>query len=299
MSIPVRLFWCVAFFGPAAYFGYQGDYLLGAILACAGLGAFGGFRVGMLSMLTSVAAITAAIIYAPEIGMQYEQQISAKLGTTGLINRTVSVVGVGIGISFLVWLVTYLTVGRIVRNRTGLIRLNQRGGFVIGFAQGAAAIVLLVGGLLVMEPIQRQRLTEANIADEDQSMVHKAIFWTVDQVDASVIGPTLREYNPIENIPQLNQIQRVQRTAAVLADPAKMNSVIGHPSIIQLQERPEVRRAVAELRSDESINDILTSGQPMNRDAAMTLLNHPAVLNLVDQPGFLEEASKAINEAGL
>lgn len=299
MSLSVRLFWCVAFFGPAAYFGYQGEYLLAVILACAGIGAFSGFRVGMLSILTSVAAITAAIIYAPEIGMQYEQQVGETLGTTGLLNRCVSVAGVGIGISMLVWLVTYLTVGRIVRNRPGLVRMNRRGGFLIGYAQGAAAIVLLVGGFLVMEPIQRQRLAEANVAVEDYSMVHKAIFWTVDQTDASVIGPTIRKYNPIEKIPQLNQIQRVQRTAAVLADPAKMNDVIGHPSILQLQQRPEVQQAVADLRSDESINKILTSGKPMDRAAAMTLLNHPAVLNLVDQPGFLEEATKAIEEAGL
>lgn len=299
MSLPVRLFWCIAFFGPAAYFGYQGETVLAAILASAGVGAFGGFRVGVLSILTSVAAIAAAIVYAPEIGMQYELQVGSKLGTTGLLNRCISVAAVGIGISMLVWLVMHLTVGRIVRNRPNLVRMNRRCGFVIGFTQGAAAILLLVGGLIVMEPIQRQKLAEANVAAEDYSVVHKVIFWTVDQTDASVIGPTIRKYNPIEQIPQLNQIQRVQRTAAVLADPAKMNDVIGHPSILELQQQPEVQKAVAELRSDESINDILTSGKPMNRDAAMTLLNHPAVLNLVDQPGFLEQANKAIEAAGL
>ena len=78
-----------------------------------------------------------------------------------------------------------------------------------------------------------------------------------------------------------------------------MNDVFGHPSILNLQQRPEIQKAVAELRSDESINDILTSGKPMDRSAAMTLLNHPAVLNLVDQPGFMEHADKAMEAAGL
>jgi uncharacterized membrane protein required for colicin V production len=299
LSLPMRLFWCVVFFGPAAYFGYQGESLLAAILACGGIGAFGGFRVGVLSILTSVAAITAAVIYAPEIGMQYERNVSETLGTTGLLNRCISVAAVGIGISMLVWIVTYMTVGRIVRGRPGLARMNRLTGFTFGYGQGAVAMVLLVGGMLVMEPLQRDRLATANIQAEDYSIVHKAIFWTVEQADASVIGPYIRKYNPIEKIPQLNQIQRVQRTAAVLSDPAKMNDVIGHPSILKLQERPEVQQAVADLRNDESINEILTSGKPMDRSAAMTLLNHPAVLNLVDQPGFIAEATKAIEDAGL
>lgn len=299
MSLQARLFWCIAIFGPAIYFGYQGELIPAAILGCAGVGAFVGFRAGMLSILTSIVAITTAIVFAPEIGMQYELQIGSKLGTTGLLNRCISVAAVGIGISMLVWLAMHLTIGRAVRRRPGLIRMNQRGGFLIGFAQGALTVLLLVGGFLVMEPVQRQKLAEANVAEEDYTLVHRAMFWTVDQTDTSVIGPTIREYNPVERFPQINQIQRVQRTAAVLADPRKMNDVIGHPSILNLQQRPEIQKAVAELRSDESINDILTSGKPMDRSAAMTLLNHPAVLNLVDQPGFMEHADKAMEAAGL
>lgn len=299
MTLPTRLFWCVAFFGPAAYLGYQGDYVLAALLACGGIGAFSGFRVGILSMVTTFAAIGAAIVYAPEFGLQYEYKVAGFLGTTGLMNRCISVLGVGILISMLVWMISSMTLGRIVRSRPGLSRMNRLTGFTLGYAQGVAGIAVLIGGLLVFEPLLRKSLADANVPAEDYSLVHRVVFSTVEQTDKSVLGPYLRTYNPMETIPQLNRVQEVHRTAAVLSDPAKINQMMTHPSIVKLQQSRSVQRAVQDLRSDESINQILTSGKPMDRSAAMTLLNHPAVLNLVDQPGFLEEASKAIEEAGL
>ena len=299
MSISARLFWCVVFFGPAAYFGYHGDHLLAAVLIGGGVGAFSGFRMGVLSFLTSIASISAAIIYAPQFGMQYESNLATATGMTGLLNRCVSIAISGVLISMLVWFAIYMTVGRIVRNRPGLDRLNRFTGFTLGFAQGVLAIVLLVGGMLMIEPEQRERLAAAGIEAKDATVIHQAVFWTVKQVDNSVVGKYLRQYNPVTKIPQLNQIQQVQQTAVVLSDPSKINHIIGYPSIIQLQQRPDVQKAVQELRSDQSLNDILTSGKPMDRAAAMTLLQHPAVLNLVDQPGFMEEAAKAIKEAGL
>ncbi len=299
MTLPVRLFWCVVFFGPASYMIHKGDFLVAAILISAGVGALSGFRMGALSILTSLGAITAAIIYAPSLGMQYEPDVAKALGTTGLTNRCLSVAGCGMGIAALVGLVTYFTIGRMVRNRSNLARLNRFGGFTFGLAQGAFAVVLLVGGMLAFEPIQRQQLATAGVAEEDFSVIHKAVFWTAEQVDKSVAGEYLRQYNPIVKIPQLNQLQKVQRTAAVLSDPAKMDEVMRHPSILELQRQPEVQEAVHQLRSDPSLNEILTSGKPMDSTAAMTLLNHPAVLNLIDQPGFLEQATQAINDAGL
>jgi hypothetical protein len=70
-----------------------------------------------------------------------------------------------------------------------------------------------------------------------------------------------------------------------------------HPSIQRLQQQPSVKQAVDRVNSDPKIREILDSNQPISRSAAMTLLSHPAVMNLVDQPGFLEEATQAIQES--
>ncbi|TWT54286.1 Colicin V production protein [Rubripirellula amarantea] len=295
----MRLFWCIAFFGPAGYFGYQGEPLLAAVLVAAGVGSLSGYRMGALSMITSVAAFAAAVWYGPSLGIEQEARFTQWFGTTGLLNRGVSIGVVAIAISMVVWFISYLTIGRVIARRPSLDRLNRRSGFLLGCVQSSFAVVLLIGGILMIEPVQRERVANQNIPEADLPRVTKAVFWISEEVDQSAAGKYMREYNPFTRIPQLNQIERVQQTAAVLADPSKMNEVIEHPSIRQLQNRPDVREAVAELRGDENLREILTSGKPMDRAAAMTLLSHPAVLNLVDQPGFLDEAKKAIADAGL
>jgi hypothetical protein len=85
----------------------------------------------------------------------------------------------------------------------------------------------------------------------------------------------------------------------VLSNPAKIDQLIHHPDITRLQERPEMKQAVDKLMSDPEITQILYSGKSIDRAGAMTLLNHPAVLELVDQPGFLEEANRIIDESDL
>ncbi len=48
--------------------------------------------------------------------------------------------------------------------------------------------------------------------------------------------------------------------------------------------------------ADKKIKQILSAGKPLDRAAVMTLLQHPAVLELVDQPGFLAEASRVLEQ---
>ena len=70
--------------------------------------------------------------------------------------------------------------------------------------------------------------------------------------------------------------------------------MLRHPSIRQLQQRPEVKVAMDKLIEEPSIQEILRSQEKMNRSMAMSLLNHPALLELVDQPDFLSAAAKVI-----
>ncbi len=296
MSWSVFVFWSMFFFGPAAYFIYQGEYIVPVILISAGICAFSGYRLGALSILTSVAALAAAIGFAPSIGMNYEEQFQEWLGTTGLVNRGVAIAVIALSISMAVWTIISLTIGRVVRRRPGLDRMNRGTGFLIGIGQGVVGAVLLVGGLLYIEPIQRARLESQNIEVDSAPAIMQMVFRATEQVDHSIVGPVFRKHNPIEKIPQLQQIKQIQKTATVLADPQQMNRVIEHPAVVRLRQTPEVQAAVMELRSDQEIQAILQRGEPMNQETAMKLLRHPAVMRLIDQPGFLESAKEAIDD---
>jgi hypothetical protein len=211
-----------------------------------------------------------------------------------LANRFLSIGVVGLVITFAVSSLVILLLGRLLRKRPRLDSLNRWLGFSVGAVEGLAAMVFFLGGLLIVEPMERERAELRDPADVRGRMLSKFILVTAEATRESRIGPVLETYNPFIRVPQLNRIQEVQQSVQVLSDPAKIEGLLHHPSMEQLQRRPEVRQAMQKLNSDPKISDILRSGRSMDRTMAMTLLSHPAVLELVDQPGFLEAASRVM-----
>ncbi len=297
MSLKLRLFWTAAFFGPATYFGVQGDYIVAAILSVGGFGAFTGYRTGAFSMVASLLAITAAIVYAPEIGMANSYRFTEWFGTTGLANRFLAIGIVGLAISVGVMFALWMILGRMFRNRPTLARLNRRTGFVMGAVQAVAGLVFFIGGMLVMEPIETARAETRDADDTRGQLASRLILGTAAAAKQSCLGGVLVKYNPLTHFPQLNKVEQFNQTAEVLADPVKMKSLIDAPEIVQLRQKPEVQRLVTELQSDPKVTEMLESGSPINAEMAMTLLNHPAVMNLIDTPGFMEQAAKAMRNA--
>jgi hypothetical protein len=185
----------------------------------------------------------------------------------------------------------------VVLNRPRVDTTNRWVGFVIGGLEGAVAVLLFLGGILILEPIERDRAQRRDPSDTRGRMVSEWILGITDGVYRSQIGPAIIANNPFKKIPQLNKVAELQQSVQVLSDPTKIDEMIHHPSIIKLQERPEMRRAVDRLNGDPTIQEVLRSGRPMDRAAVMTLMNHPAVLELIDQPDFLEEAYKVIQQS--
>lgn len=294
-----RLLFTAAFFGPAVYFVTESDYVLSAICATAGFAAFSGYRVGALYMVATIAALTAAIAYAPAIGQAHEFRFTQWFGTTGLSNRFLSIGVVGVVMSLVLSTFTIVCVGKVLKRSPRLDSLNRWTGFAVGGVEGLAAVVLFLGGLLLVEPAEKERAALRDPTDLRGQMLSKFILATAEQTRASRIGPVLQEYNPFIRVPQLNKIEEVQQSVQVLSDPEKIQDVLHHPSMVQLQNRPEVRQAMQKLKADPEIRDILHSGRTMDRTMAMTLMNHPVVLELVDQPGFMDAASKVIRATNL
>ncbi|MFK8111426.1 MAG: CvpA family protein [Rubripirellula sp.] len=292
-----RLFLLLLFFGSAGYFAYERDFVLAGLCAFTGVGAFSGYRAGLVYAMTWLAAIGTAILYAPGIGQTYESHFTNLLGTTGLLNRFVSIGIVGVLISFVLSSLAIMVVGRVLRKRPRLDSLNRWMGFAIGGVEGLAMCVCFLGGMLIIEPIEQERAPRRPESDRRGQMVSRLILTTAENTHASRVGHLIESYNPFVRLPQLNKVKEVQQTAEVLSDPAKIDGLLKHPSIQELQQRPEVKTAVAALKSDPKVQNILQSGRPMNREMAISLLSHPAILELVDQPGFLEEASKVIRGA--
>ncbi len=296
MRLIPRLFFSLVFLGPAIYFALDGDVVTAAVCLAAGLAAFGGYRTGAAYIVAIVIAATAAIAYAPTIGLAQEWRFSQWLGTTGLTNRLLSVGLVGLLITMLIVLIVSLVISRFFARRPELDSLNRWLGFGLGAVEGVVAMLFFLGGMLVIEPIELQQREFRDADDVRGQAVSRFILLTSASTRDSRIGPAIVAYNPFTRIPSLNKVEEIQESVRVLSEPSQIQRLLEDPSIKQLQQRPEIRRVMSELQSDPDLQDILTSGNPMNRQTALTLMNHPAVLELLDQPGFLEEAAKVIRD---
>ncbi|QDT07907.1 Colicin V production protein [Rubripirellula lacrimiformis] len=296
MSMRWRLIWTALFFGPATYFAIQSDYIAAAIFSVTGFSAFAGYRTGVFSIFASTMAIIAAIAFAPDLGMNHAHRFSQWFGTTGLANRFLSIGVIGVVIAFAVIAVLWFILGRSLARRPALDRANRSLGFTLGIVQGVAGMLFFVGGMLAMEPIQRERLALQDASVESENVASNLILKTAEATRASQLGPYLIRYNPLTLMPELNKVQQFNQTAEVLSNPAKMGQLLNEPEIQALRRRPSVEKLVKELSADPEVSEMLNSGSPMTASTAMTLLSHPAVMELIDQPGFLEEATKAIQK---
>ncbi len=294
-----RLLIAIAFFGPAIYFGIQREYVLAGLVGASGFCAFSGFRMGAAAIVTSIVAIAVAVAYAPAIGYQQEWRFTEWFGTTGLLNRFVSIGAIGLGITLVTTLVVLMITGRTFRRHPSLDRLNRWLGFLIGGVEGVVATAFLLGGVLILEPIEHDRIHQQGPNGARSTRVSDLVLVTAEHIHNSKVGPYLEQYNPFIQFPELNKIEQVQKSVQVLSDPQKIERLMRHPEVRQLQNRPEVRTAVRKVMDDPEIRTVLHSGTPMNRSIAVMLLNHPAILELVDQPGFLEVATKAIRNTTL
>ena len=298
MSWPARILFLLCFLGLSGYGIYLKDYLIAVIPVLVMVSAFSGYRIGFLRLVASIGAIALAIAFAPRLGVNYEVHIANWIGTTGLTNRFVSIGAVGLLISLVVTLAFITITGRFVSRRPRLNWLNSWTGFLFAGAQGALAIVLLVGGILMIEDLEQERVNKGMKKTAQGQFVSYAVLTVAEHTHESRLGPLIEEYNPFVRIPQLNKVEQIQQTVRVLNDPAKMSSLLHHPQVEELKERPETKRAVNELLRDPAIREILASKTAMDKSAAMTLLNHPAILNLIDQPGFVDAAMKVITKPG-
>ena len=299
MGKPMFLFWCLLFGGVGYYFFNRHDHVGMAGTVAIAIACFSGFQLGASRIAASLIGIAAAIALAPYWGISQEHRFTEWFGTTGLANRFLSVGVIGLLIILVASVISVIITNRFMKNRPRLAMSNSWLGFMIGGAEGVIAILLLLGGILMIEPVEKQRADLRGADDVRGQAVGNAITTVAFKTRASPLGPVIDKYNPFTRIPQLNKIEKVQQTVVVLSNPAKIDQLIHHPDITRLQERPEMKQAVDKLMSDPEITQILYSGKSIDRAGAMTLLNHPAVLELVDQPGFLEEANRIIDESDL
>ncbi|WP_162006709.1 CvpA family protein [Roseimaritima sediminicola] len=299
---PITVLSLGLFLPPIGYFAYQGDYVLSVALGVVAVLAISGFRLGLLRIVGSLAGMTLAVLYAPQLGQTYAPHFHTWLGTTGLTNRFIAIAAIGLLITSVTALLFVVLSRRLFELRPRADALNRWTGYVVGAGQGVLAMWLLIGGVLLLDRPHAPQSADRQPPASKDAPVHRVDQWVdaaKQQIETSQLGNLVADNNPFERVPALSQFQTWQRTALTLKDPAAIDGLLRHPDVVRLQQNTAVRAAIAELQQDEQIREILDSDRPLDPHRAIQLLNHQKVMQLVDQPEFLETVQRVIRSEGL
>ncbi|MCA9143154.1 MAG: CvpA family protein [Planctomycetales bacterium] len=279
-----------------SYFWMQEDHVTASFLAGVMVAGFSGYRMGAVRLAGFFGGAAAAIAYAPTWGKAWEPQVAEFLGTSGLMSRVVSIGAIGLGITFASMIAMAIIARVLLEDRPRLEAMNRWTGFLFGGVQGTGVMLLLLGGILMVEPMAKERVAARTSEGAFARAVAERIVDVAGQTQKSRVGPFVMEYNPFQRVPQL---ARLQESMKVARDPQKLNRLMDSPNLDQLKQRPAMRRAIDSLSADAEIQQVLRSGKPIDTQAAMTLMSNPTIMKLLDEPGFVGEMSKVLDDLEL
>ena len=292
---------CLLLFGvPAGVCTYKGDLVTGIALATVGLSCYMGYRTGAIRALASVGGIVAAVYFAPQWLPSVEPVLAEWLPVSGLLKR-----GVLLGLIGMAIVVTVLLIGSLIRRlflstdgRGAANGLNRWGGLLLFGGEAAVGIALLLGGILILSPERDDLQLPPDSASLQQRLSHQ-IDVVAAKTRSGAIGGVLEKHNPFVKFPQLNKFKEIQQTVRTISDPAAMKQVIIHPRIKELQDCPSAQTAITNLKADKMVQEIIGSGEPLDRTKLMNLLNSQVIMDLLDEPDFVAQASAIIEELNL
>jgi len=292
---------CLLLFGiPAGVCIYKGDFVTGIALATVGLSCYMGYRTGAVRALASAGGIIAAVYFAPQWLPSVEPVLTEWLPLSGLLKR-----GVLLGIIGLAVVFASLLIGSLVRrlflskNGYGAANgLNNWGGLLMMGGEAVVGIALLLGGILMISPEQENLPLPPESANLQQRLKYQMDV-VAAETRSGAIGDLLEQHNPFVKFPQLNKFKEIQRTVRTISDPAAMKQVIAHPRIKELQDNPSVQTAINAFKADKLVQEIIGSGEPLDGAKVMNLLNSQVVMDLLDEPEFIDQASAIMEELNL
>lgn len=287
------------FVAPTIACAYYGDYVLSALFGITGVTALFGGRRGAAKIVSSLFALAVGIACAPKFAPMLEPKFTEQFGTTGLGNRILCLGIVGFGIWLILsWFINLLT-NAVIKSVPQLDTANRWFGLLVGAVQGFVAAVLFIGGMLILEPAEAQRAADRDPNDAFGQYVSKTVLTVAEQTRASKAGPLFEEYNPFERIPRLQKIKEAQETIEVLQKPHAMDKLIQSPEAHKFLNRPEIRRALSQLETDEDVIAAIQGGKSMDMSTVRMLLKHPVILELFEQPGIMEDATELLHKVSV
>ena len=144
----------------------------------------------------------------------------------------------------------------------------------------------------MIQSLRKSEPADSNVSIQTASL--SLMDRITDEAHRSYVGDWVKQYNLYDKIPQLNRFKDIRETMQILVQPNRVQQLLAHPEMQRLKADPNVQRAVRELRDDPEIAKLLHGNRPLDISAIITLMDNRKLLELLDQPGFIESARRAL-----
>lgn len=192
--------------GVVGYCLSQDDHVAAVTVIVLALSTLGGYCMMASRLLCLHCGLVAATVVTSILGLYGHPTLVAWFGMSGFV---LSLIGTGL----VVLLATTMALRRLVvkcfSERPSLEPVNRWAGFGIGAGQGAILCMLVLGGLLVLEPLALERRA-ADVQLRDHKFVRVLATKVIDyagKTRESAIGPQVAQYNPFHHWSPLKDLR--------------------------------------------------------------------------------------------
>ncbi|MEL6110121.1 MAG: CvpA family protein [Planctomycetota bacterium] len=285
---PVKMPWWMLYplvLGSVAgvvYFFRRNDPVAAGVVVVSLSAALLGFRMGVSTIVISLAGLGVAYWLAPPWGIRIEDRFAGLFGTSGFTNRCLAVGTVGLVVSLLIATVASMLIGGLMARRRRVDVLDRYFGLVAAVSEGLFVV------LLVLAAIDRFDLgNRLGVAAAEK---------VAGALDKSAVLPYVKQLDPFARLPILNRVGELQTSIQYLREPQNVNALLRDPRVDDLRRDPAYQSAIRELRNDPVVSDFFDRGETLDRATMIRLMNSDALLELLDQAEFLDRASEVLRE---
>lgn len=202
-------------FAVAGYFLANADQVTAATVIALTLSALTGYSMRASRVFCVDCGLVAALLLTGLLGLFCRPTLTAWLGTSGSV---LLVLLAGGAVAFAVTVALRRFMAEHCPERPSWQAVNRWAGLVLGAGQGAILCGLVLGGLLILEPIARQRLAADTQGRDNKiaKVLTEGVLNYAEQTRDSAIGPSVAEYNLFRH---WSPLERLGGELRLLRDP--------------------------------------------------------------------------------
>ncbi len=255
------------------------------------LGVLQGLWRGASELVGLVVSSLVAVLLAPPIGRALEGVASAISGTTGMLNRTISIAAVGLLIVIVGTVAVSFYSKRLLRLHPAWARWNSIAGAGLGLIEGTILGMAMLWTSLALEPIAASQISDSTAVrdfapeEEGPSPLAQGVKSFAGHVRGSALGGLAQATNPIKGSRLLSLVNDF---VMISRDDDAMEHFLSTPAMQEVHALPSVERARALIADDARLTALLQD-KGVSVDTLRAVVESPTLLRVLDETSVVSD----------